>query len=803
MQLKLKGRGHRAGRGNGTGAGAAAQSYHHQTAAVSETLGFSPLSQTAANGTVYAKENGPVASVPASATTSRPATGGGRGLPGGSLNYFGGRMGADFSSVRVHNDANADAQARGIGARAFTFGNHIYFRSGAYRPDTRDGQHLLAHELAHTLQQPGSQSLGNQNLGNQRPASKSPGNTIHRLCDPAVLNVRTAPVFFPHDSTLISVYQGVTTMSKSPVKTDAVGLVQQALVDLGFDLGNWGPRKDGVDRWFGSDTAAGVSAFQASEGIAASGIVDKDTLRCLDEIRSKQTVPKRQQGTVPPTEFQVTGVEQGGRDEDLFFERGSALPTIESILKIFRLTKAHRGCQLTLEGYISEDEKNEFGGGLASDRIKAVERWFKVLGHQKPGVCNPADSPARVAKPLPDVSAGVSSYRKRRKVEVVPKNKSSTTAPCPPGAVQTQPLDPATEAPLLTKALNNARNFTDAAIAKLVSGNVDGDNALKAYFGSTSLRKKVRANLTTWRNHVDGTMRSRNQKGTDCLSTCRTAIAFNSGRGSSAMMTLCNRFLLASFGVPQELSSKADKQAFVVLHEAGHGSIGTKDFGYGHRRLVEFLKQSPGLALRNTDSYTRLVFCLSGHNAFCAPRQPKDNIDTSQIKTGADQEEVRRGLAWLESWLQWVGQDVSGAYKTLEKSRRTGAWSNTHYQNRVFIPFSKVFELHRPNASSLPTMAEQTYMAAVLDRYLLMRRAASEGVEVKLDPVMRWESGSPGPKKKLFVDSTYLKLTSDRKRVERLLPLIIAATGSIGSGMRGKYEKFTKQDTRSNWGNHP
>ncbi|MEA2532952.1 MAG: hypothetical protein QOJ93_763, partial [Actinomycetota bacterium] len=44
--------------------------------------------------------------------------------------------------------------ARAIGADAFAWSHHIFFRDGAYRPDTRDGLALLAHEATHTLQQP-------------------------------------------------------------------------------------------------------------------------------------------------------------------------------------------------------------------------------------------------------------------------------------------------------------------------------------------------------------------------------------------------------------------------------------------------------------------------------------------------------------------------------------------------------------------------------------------------------------------------------------------------------------------------
>jgi hypothetical protein len=63
------------------------------------------------------------------------------------------RIGHDFSDVRVHADAGAAASARAVGAQAYTVGSDIVFGSGRYRPQTRGGAHLLAHELAHVVQQ--------------------------------------------------------------------------------------------------------------------------------------------------------------------------------------------------------------------------------------------------------------------------------------------------------------------------------------------------------------------------------------------------------------------------------------------------------------------------------------------------------------------------------------------------------------------------------------------------------------------------------------------------------------------------
>lgn len=68
-------------------------------------------------------------------------------------NFLEPRFGANFGGVRIHTDSNAANLATRVGARAFTFGRHIFFNEGQYRPDTRDGMELLAHELTHTIQQ--------------------------------------------------------------------------------------------------------------------------------------------------------------------------------------------------------------------------------------------------------------------------------------------------------------------------------------------------------------------------------------------------------------------------------------------------------------------------------------------------------------------------------------------------------------------------------------------------------------------------------------------------------------------------
>ncbi len=81
------------------------------------------------------------------------ARGGGQSLDTGLQRSMGQAIGANFSGVRVHTDAQADQLNRSIQAKAFTTGQNVFFRQGAYQPGSRGGQELLAHELTHVVQQ--------------------------------------------------------------------------------------------------------------------------------------------------------------------------------------------------------------------------------------------------------------------------------------------------------------------------------------------------------------------------------------------------------------------------------------------------------------------------------------------------------------------------------------------------------------------------------------------------------------------------------------------------------------------------
>ncbi|MER6187917.1 DUF4157 domain-containing protein [Streptomyces sp. NPDC001652] len=118
------------------------------------------------------------AATPATAT-SHPAAGvsAGHPLDPGVRHLMEARFGHDFSRVRIHDDTGSAAVARSLGARAFTVGESVYFAAGRYDPHGTAGQRLIAHELAHVVQQSGG------------------GEVLARSAETEV------PVTAPHDAT--------------------------------------------------------------------------------------------------------------------------------------------------------------------------------------------------------------------------------------------------------------------------------------------------------------------------------------------------------------------------------------------------------------------------------------------------------------------------------------------------------------------------------------------------------------------------------------------------------------------------
>lgn len=183
----------------------------------------------------------------------RSLTGRGFPLPSSARAFFEPRFGMDFRDVRVHTGSQAAELARAVNARAFTIGEDVVFARGEYRPESATGKALLAHELAHTIQQRITPRVSDFVQRADLTSPRLAGNTLFEsvLDNNAVIEVGASG--------------------------PEVRRIQQLLIDLGYNLSQFGADGD-----FGSGTRTAVRAFQVDRGLADDGRVGTLTIEALD-----------------------------------------------------------------------------------------------------------------------------------------------------------------------------------------------------------------------------------------------------------------------------------------------------------------------------------------------------------------------------------------------------------------------------------------------------------------------------------------------------------------------------------------
>ncbi len=114
------------------------------------------------------------------------ARSGGSPLPSETRSEMTQKFGYPFGSVRVHNDQQSDQLSRKLQANAFTIGNNIFFRQGAFDPNSTQGKRTLTHELTHVVQQQSSAATsGRLKLG-------KPGDQYEQEADQVAASHRTS-----------------------------------------------------------------------------------------------------------------------------------------------------------------------------------------------------------------------------------------------------------------------------------------------------------------------------------------------------------------------------------------------------------------------------------------------------------------------------------------------------------------------------------------------------------------------------------------------------------------------------------
>jgi hypothetical protein len=126
------------------------------------TAALTRSQQPSASGILMRKGEGVSDNADVAADLASTSTG--TQLPEELREKFEGSLGTDLSSVRVHTGGASEVAASAVSARAFAIGQDVHFGAGQYDPATEGGQHLIAHEVAHTVQQRGGTPMQQNKL---------------------------------------------------------------------------------------------------------------------------------------------------------------------------------------------------------------------------------------------------------------------------------------------------------------------------------------------------------------------------------------------------------------------------------------------------------------------------------------------------------------------------------------------------------------------------------------------------------------------------------------------------------------
>lgn len=322
---------------------------------------------------LQAKSNNPVEVKPSVESRLKSNSGNGAKMDRATRTEMERDFGADFNNVNIHTDESAVQMSKEIGAQAFTHGNDVYFNKGKYNPESKDGKHLLAHELTHTIQQTGKTDLNSQINGKEQTSGNSFFGT-----QPIIQRKE----YDPKENLLSKRYRGDTELEKvfdneklifNGLTGDTVRIIQQGLMAFGYALEKY--KDDGI---FGSETEGAVRIFQSEHGATMiDGIVGPETMRLLDlqALRmEKGNKEKKEKGNIKEAERTIMEKVK----EELKKESGDK--RAEYALCLLNLYKAHRSQQNIYDKYMGPQLMLPY---IENDRGNNQGKTFKDPGSVK------------------------------------------------------------------------------------------------------------------------------------------------------------------------------------------------------------------------------------------------------------------------------------------------------------------------------------------------------------------------------------------------------------------------------------
>jgi hypothetical protein len=661
----------------------------------------------------------------------RSDLGSGQDLESGVRSRMERAFGHDFNNVRVHIDARAAQLSTRLNARAFTIGSDVGFGGGEYRPGTLSGDALIAHELAHVIQQ-----------GEEASSSKSILNNGGGRADALEEDADVAAV-------------GAVASALGGFKSALVRFSKHAMPRLrsGLQLQRCGGSHDYEIRGLSNENAPGSIFFDLR-----SSDIEGSQQEKIEDLKSPPAQDLRLYSFI-------------SEDENIPPKKGKELAhdRYEEVDKALRRNpNAHIGKQEP------GDSAHPVEDTTSSRGQWNYRRWRKVK-------VVPASQTSSGEK---DCSGGgEQACSDASKFDDAQRNAGPILQPAID--VLNTPLSEKAKQLLRTHFHTKADAEHDMA-AKVVQANL---NKVKTHIEIQMTRIGTKGAKPADREpgHVCA-----NECDSGCASPDMGA--YNNGVDDKALMTLCDTKASAAFMQQSDDKERALTLVHEGLHGVtidlppggtappGKGAI---DFAYDWQRLISFLDTAT--ALKNNDSYVLFVREANGEKPKIGPQTDDPEFIGDTFLSEGERKEVERTIAWLSGWLIWSQQEIASLYKTINESTKAGRWTNPYYRGTM-DSIADLFEMTKP--PDPPTDKDQVKVAAIHDRLFPLSRLLFAPVELKKVERDSTHWGE-GPTRELSIGPDFFKedkaARSPRSQLDLLATKLFEASPNISKGMRPKY----------------
>lgn len=235
------------------------------------------------------------------AVTAALNDGNGRSLDSQTRAFMESHFGRSFNQVRVHTGENAVRANSALQSDAFAYGQNIWFNRGQYNPTTETGKHLLAHELAHTIQ---------QRAGAVEPQTKITVGTSH---NPAETKADLAADAVLGNGRLPTLNRVTPMIRRKPTVTKVQGKTNQYIVETkGSDTQS--SKRYRVTR--NVEMVKKTETYRSSKGPSLKGKINKDNVwiqvdwcegQTKGEVKVGADIPKQAQQLLKNTGQAIIG----------------------------------------------------------------------------------------------------------------------------------------------------------------------------------------------------------------------------------------------------------------------------------------------------------------------------------------------------------------------------------------------------------------------------------------------------------------------------------------------------------------